>query len=394
MGQRSHCMLYASSFLVLLSSFAAFCQSIQIANFGGSGTEVATSVAVDAQGSVYMTGTTTSLALPVLNAFQTANRGTDLLVSRDSGRTWQALPNLPPTPLPPGAGNPPPVPVLGVSPSDPITVYAARGGTVYRSIDGLQTSNAIFSLQYATINGFALTPDAVYASANVPLGVFKSTDAGLTWSQAADGLPNSGPGGSIDSISIDPFHANTLWAWAGMRPELLRGGFLRTRARNAAASHHKLADQITNVIGIVLCQDDVLITIFRRGSDALWVRRTHPSQLIPMRLRQEERLKTNICTLQSAFQVLDAGGQLNFRIVEHSRKVMKTFRIDERDRLAVTFQDPKHEVGPKTRLGEEADGRFRIVIPEQEQLTIGKQAHTFGAAQRLQCVNEVLFALV
>jgi hypothetical protein len=70
---------------VLLCPLAGISQSIQTTNFGGSGVDAATSVTVDAQGSVYITGTTTSFDLPVLNAYRRTNRGTELLVSRDSG---------------------------------------------------------------------------------------------------------------------------------------------------------------------------------------------------------------------------------------------------------------------------------------------------------------------
>ena len=70
---------------VLLCPSAGISLSIQTTSFGGSGVDAATSVTVDAPGSVYITGTTTSFDLPVLNAYQPANRGTELLVSRDSG---------------------------------------------------------------------------------------------------------------------------------------------------------------------------------------------------------------------------------------------------------------------------------------------------------------------
>ena len=78
-------MIQRALLTILLCPVAGFSQSVQTTNFGGSGVEAATSVTVDAPGSVYITGTTTSFDLPVLNAYQPANRGTELLVSRDSG---------------------------------------------------------------------------------------------------------------------------------------------------------------------------------------------------------------------------------------------------------------------------------------------------------------------
>jgi photosystem II stability/assembly factor-like uncharacterized protein len=150
-----------------------------------------------------MAGNTTSFDLPVFNAWQPANRGTELMVSPDNGVTWQPLGNLPP------ATSPfiPQAPLVTASSLDPKTVYAAREATIYRSTDGGVTfKGTAFTLaQGDAINTIAVTPDTVYvSSANA---IFKSYDTGLTWSRAL------APGCRMNSIVIDPFDARNIWAW-------------------------------------------------------------------------------------------------------------------------------------------------------------------------------------
>ena len=185
--------------------------------FGGSGNDVATSVTVDAQGSVYMAGNTTSFDLPLPNAWQPANRGTELMVSPDDGVTWQPLGNLPPAVSPFFTQ----APLVTASSLDPKTVYAAREATIYRSTDGGATfkGTALSLAQGDSINTIAVTPDTVYVgSANA---IFRSYDTGLTWSQAV------APGCRMDSIVIDPFDARKIWAWCP------GGGFVSHDAANS-----------------------------------------------------------------------------------------------------------------------------------------------------------------
>jgi hypothetical protein len=185
--------------------------------FGGSGNDVATSVTVDTQGNVYMAGNTTSFDLPVLNAWQPANRGTELMVSPDSGVTWQPLGNLSPATSPFIAQ----LPLVTASSLDPKTVYAAREATIYRSADGGATfkGTALSLAQGDAINTIAVTPDTVYVSS--AYAIFRSYDTGLTWSKAL------APGCRMDSIVIDPFDARNIWTWCPS------GGFVSHDAANS-----------------------------------------------------------------------------------------------------------------------------------------------------------------
>src|ERR1700688_612135 len=55
---------------------------------GGTGYDLGTSVAVDAAGNVYITGTTTSLDFPVKNGFQPRIGGAPVRASSNLGKTW------------------------------------------------------------------------------------------------------------------------------------------------------------------------------------------------------------------------------------------------------------------------------------------------------------------
>ncbi len=59
--------------------------------FGGSGIDSARGVTAGSSGNIYVVGTTSSYCFPVLNAFQNADTGTQVIYSTDAGATWKPL---------------------------------------------------------------------------------------------------------------------------------------------------------------------------------------------------------------------------------------------------------------------------------------------------------------
>ena len=83
-------MLTRFAALALFTLLPAFSQ-LSTRIFGGSGDDSIGSMAVDASGNIWVVGTTFSADLPLLNAFQAINSGTQVVFSTDAGATWNPL---------------------------------------------------------------------------------------------------------------------------------------------------------------------------------------------------------------------------------------------------------------------------------------------------------------
>lgn len=189
-------------------------QTLTSRPYGGSGNDTVGRVATDAQGNLYIAGTTTSFDLPLQNPWQPGNSGSPVAYSTDAGATWQAMGNLSLPPVSPLVAVPPPV--LAVSPADPNVVYAGYGGNVFRSTDhglhfaGTALPGATFQTSVTGIVVDPANPSRLFVSATVSGGVFRSLDGGGTWTALSKGLPAKG---FVSSVALDPFHPNTVWVW-------------------------------------------------------------------------------------------------------------------------------------------------------------------------------------
>src|ERR1051326_2000762 len=111
-------------------------------SFGGSGTDSIHGITTDASGNIYVVGTTYSADLPMLNAFQPVNSGTQIVYSPDAGATWIPLQS----PLAPGPGSYPTL-QIAVDPANAATLSVTAGPTFCRSQDAgksFQCSNPSF----------------------------------------------------------------------------------------------------------------------------------------------------------------------------------------------------------------------------------------------------------
>jgi photosystem II stability/assembly factor-like uncharacterized protein len=112
--------------------------------------------------------------------------------------------------------------VLAIDPSAPATLYAGAGGGVFKSTNGGQSWTAINSgltHPLPTVRALAIDPSApatLYAGTAGPGvslgvvsgGVFKSTNAGQSWTAVNVGLP----GTVVFALAIDPSAPATLYA--------------------------------------------------------------------------------------------------------------------------------------------------------------------------------------
>jgi photosystem II stability/assembly factor-like uncharacterized protein len=158
--------------------------------------------------------------------------GVGMFKSIDAGKTWTHI----------GLEGTRQIGRVAVDPANPDRVYVAALGHiyesnpergVYRSIDGGTTWKKVLfkagdpdnvgavdlaidpknpRVLYASLWATRRPPWAVYAPTNLPGGgLYKSTDAGDTWSKLAGGLPTDDFVGKI-GVAVSPSNPNRLWA--------------------------------------------------------------------------------------------------------------------------------------------------------------------------------------
>ena len=169
-------------------------------SFGGSGSSTAAGLARDAQGGLYIAGTTDSTDLATVNAAQSHLATAPLLVTANAGQSWSY----------PSMGGAYSVNAMAAAPSTPLVVYAATPAGILKSADGGTTWTAAADAGLAGApTGLAVdagSATTLYAATGQ--GIFVSTDGGANWRASTSGLSGSG----ILAIVAHPTLAGTVYA--------------------------------------------------------------------------------------------------------------------------------------------------------------------------------------
>jgi uncharacterized protein (TIGR03437 family) len=178
---------------------------------GGSGSSSAGGIAFDGQGNIYAAGQTNSADFPLQNAAQNHTGAAPLLASADGGQTWAA----------PALGSAGSIRSIASAPTAPSVLYAAANIGVIKSADGGTTwtapANTGLTAPPFSVAVDAGSPSTIYA-ATINRGIFTSTNGGASWTVSTTGLlvPNQIPPGPPQLLGIiaSPTQTGTIFAVA------------------------------------------------------------------------------------------------------------------------------------------------------------------------------------
>lgn len=159
--------------------------------------------------------------------FAGTNR-TGLFKSTDHGRSWQVV-----------LSNLNAIGAVAIDPRNSATVYAAVGGSVYRSRDNGTTWSLLTIFTEA--NSIAVDPlvaDVIYVGTDT--GVRKGTGSNFT--SVSTGLPS----GDVVALAVDPGNSSTVYA--GIRGQ----GFFKTTDGGASWTKKSTGMTDPDVVGIVI----------------------------------------------------------------------------------------------------------------------------------------------
>src|SRR5262249_14276540 len=213
---------------------------------GGSLSDSAAGLALDASGAVYLTGATDSFDFPLMGAFQTTKKGSSVYSTTNGAGDWREsaagmdvsqvndIAFDPKTPMTIYAGSERGlfksadgggswtriggdqlnffITLIAIDPATPATIYALAGSLPYKSVDGGATWNRITSappLQTLVID--PATPATLFG-ASTSGQPYKSVDGGANWTPFNIRVPFGPQFAQIRSFAIDPANSSTVYA--------------------------------------------------------------------------------------------------------------------------------------------------------------------------------------
>jgi hypothetical protein len=193
---RSSLSGYSDSFVTKLDATGAIVFSTYL---GGKEEDYGYGIGVDGSGRAYVTGQTISPDFPTASPLQSTLGGSPAWKSVDGGDTFNAIES---------GLNTVWVKSLAIDPANTATLYAGTySDGVFKSTDAGRTWSGNPAFPPAPVNALAVDPlntSTVYAATD--FAVFRSTDGGATW-------PDSALIGSrVTSLALDPMTPSTIYA--------------------------------------------------------------------------------------------------------------------------------------------------------------------------------------
>ncbi len=192
-----------------------------------SGTDSLAGLGTDAQGNIYIAGTTASRNYPAKAAVQGSIASSGLYRINGSASTALGLNSAS---------------AIVVDPRNPLTIYAVSTGKLVRSSDGGITFSAT-SLPSSAASSIALEPgngEALFVGTN-DQGVLRSADGGATWTAVNNGIPKTGGQVGVQNLWIDPADPAVILAGT------YESGLVRSADGGATWQLTTITDYIQNI---------------------------------------------------------------------------------------------------------------------------------------------------
>lgn len=194
---------------LLCVSYAAVAQresrSVPLVSFAGSGQESIEAMVADAQGNIYIAGTTTSPDFPVVAAWQPQIGESAVMRSSDSGATWTKLTT-------PSAG----LQTIQPDPLNAKILFAASSTAIYKSTDAGLSWRIVYAwtarLGLTRSVGMVVDPgNTRRLAAATPTGFLVSLDGGETWMPPGSQPPTCFSTQQIATqVAVDPLGSGTM----------------------------------------------------------------------------------------------------------------------------------------------------------------------------------------